>query len=187
MIISKFEKTRPEQGRHMVNAGESSFEDVYDRHYQNVFRTAYHLMKNRDDAKDITQEVFVRFIQSRKTIRNHDGIKSWLHRVTVNCAIDLIKKRGKKLPNTEESGQSKPRTPEEGCLQKETHYLLLRELDHLPEKQKQALILRFFEGCSISEIAKFVGLTNGSTRVTITRALLKLRKRLFKKRGLFHV
>ena len=145
------------------------------------------MMKNRDDAKDITQEVFVRFIQSRKAIKNPAGVKSWLHRVTVNCAIDLIKKRSMKSPNAVESGRSECQTPEEEVLQKETHCLLLRELDDLPDKQKRALILRFFEGLPISEIARFTGLTNGSTRVTITRALLKLRKRLYRKRGLFHV
>lgn len=171
----------------MLNTEENSFENVYDQHYQNVFRTAFLLMKNRDDAKDITQEVFVRFIQSRKSIKNHDGIKSWLHRVTVNCAIDLIKKRRMKSLNAIESEQSERQTPEEEFLQKETRNLLLRELDVLPDKQKRALILRFFEGLSISEIARFTGLTNGSTRVTITRALLKLRKRLYKKRGLYHV
>ncbi len=171
----------------MLNAEENSFEDVYDQYYQSVFHTAFHLIKSRDDAKDITQEVFVRFIQSRKTIKNPDGIKSWLHRITVNCAIDLIKKRSIKSPNAVESEQFKYQTPEEEVLQKETHYLLLRELADLPDKQKRALILRFFEGLPISEIARFTGLTNGSTRVTITRALLKLRKRLYKKRGLFHV
>lgn len=171
----------------MLNAEENSFENIYDQHYQRVFRTAYQLIKNRDDAKDITQEVFVRFIQSRKTIKNHDRIKSWLHRVAVNCAIDLIKKRSMKSPNIVESEQSKYQTPEEDYLQEETHYLLIRELDDLPDKQKRALILRFFEGLPISEVAQFTGLTNGSTRVTITRALLKLRKRLFKRRGLFHV
>ena len=171
----------------MLNAEENSFEKVYDRHYQRVFRTAYHLIKNRDDAKDITQEVFVRFIQSRNNIRNHEGIKSWLHRVTVNCAIDFVKKRSMKTPNTEESGQTKDQTPEEDYLKKEAHYILLSEVGGLPDKQKMALILRFFEGLPISEIAQFTGLTSGSTRVTITRALLKLRKRLFKKRGLFHV
>ena len=170
----------------MLNAEENSFEDVYDQHYQSVFRTAFLLIRSRDDAKDIAQEVFVRFIQSRKAIKNLDGVKSWLHRVTVNCAIDLIKKRSMKSSNTVESGQSKCQTPEEEFLQKETHYLLLRELDNLPDKQKRALILRFFEGLPISEIARFTGLTNGSTRVTITRALLKLRKKLYKKRGLFH-
>ena len=171
----------------MLNAGENSFEDVYDQHYQSVFRTAYHLIRNRDDAKDITQEVFVRFIQFRRTIKNPEGIKAWLHRVTVNCAIDLIKKRSMKSHNAVELGQSEYQTPEEEVLQKETQYLLLRELDDLPDKQKRALILRFFEGLPISEIARFTGLTNGSTRVTITRALLKLRKRLYRKRGLFHV
>ena len=186
MIILKCEKTQPGLENHMLHTEENSFENVYDQHYQSVFRTAFLLMKNRDDAKDITQEVFVRFIQSRKTIKNPDGVKSWLHRVTVNCAIDLIKKRSMKSP-TAGPGQSKCQTPEEEVLQKETHYLLLRELDDLPDKQKRALILRFFEGLPISEIARFIGLTTGSTRVTLTRALLKLRKRLYKKRGLFHV
>jgi len=171
----------------MLNGVGNSFEEVYDRQYQSVFRTAYHLIRNRDDAKDITQEVFVRFIQSGKDIKNHDGIKSWLHRVTVNCAIDLIKKRNNKSPDTVESEPTSYDSPEKDYLQKERQYFLLVELDNLSDKQKRALILRFFEGLPISEIAKFVGLTNGSTRVTITRALLKLRKRLFKKRGLFHV
>ena len=171
----------------MLNSEENSFEDVYARHYQSVFRTAYHMIKNRDDAKDITQEVFVRFIQSRKGIKNHDGIKSWLHRVAVNCAIDLIKKRNMKSPDTVKSEPPSYYSPEKDYLQKEMHYLLLVALDDLPDKQKRALILRFFEGLPISEIAQFVALTNGSTRVTITRALLKLRKKLFKKKGLFHV
>jgi len=56
----------------MLNGVGNSFEEVYDRQYQSVFRTAYHLIRNRDDAKDITQEVFVRFIQSGKDIKNHD-------------------------------------------------------------------------------------------------------------------
>lgn len=171
----------------MQNAEENSFEDVYDRHCQYVFRTAYRLVKNRADAKDITQEVFLRFIQSSKEIKNHDGINSWLHRVAVNCAIDLIKKRKMKSFNTVEFDTTSRSSPEEDYLQKEMHYFLLVELDGLPDKQKRALILRFFEGLPISKIANFLGLTNGSTRVTITRALLKLRKKLFKKKGLFHV
>jgi len=142
----KFDITPPEQEKNMLNAEENSFEDVYSQHYQSVFRTAYRLIKNRDDAKDITQEVFVRFIQSRKTIKNQDRIKSWLHRVTVNCTIDLIKKRNMKPPGTVESGQSKSHTPEEDYLHKETNYLLLHELNGLPEKQKRALILRFLRG-----------------------------------------
>ena len=139
----------------MLNADENSFEDIYDQHYQRVFRTAYNLIKNRDDAKDITQEVFVRYIQSHTAIKNHDGIKSWLHKVTVNCAIDLIKKRSMKSSDNTESGQSRNQTPEENYLQKEAHYILLQELDSLPDKQKRALILRFFEGLPISEVAQY--------------------------------
>ena len=156
---------------------------LYDRHATRVFRTALLTTGNREDAKDVTQEVFLRLLKGAGKIRDGSALKAWLYRVTINSSIDLIKRRKRHLPEDTAAEPADRRSPETRLAETEDRRSLIEALSKLPEKQRIALVLRFFEDMGIEEISKTLGLTPGSTRVTLTRALNRLRRRLSRKRG----
>ena len=185
--MERAERTERELLRRTASGDGEALADLYGKYNNKVFRIALLVTANREDAKDVTQEVFIRLAQGAAAIREVEKLGPWLHRVTVNCSIDLLKRKGRLVSKDVLEEQASHESPERYVLDAEKRRYLLAGLAKLPEKQRTAVVLRFFEGMRIEQIAGELGLTSGSTRVTIARALKSLRRRLARMKGLGNV
>ncbi|MGN0134200.1 MAG: sigma-70 family RNA polymerase sigma factor [Anaerotignum sp.] len=169
-----------------------AFEELILRHEKIVYNVALRMMNHSEDAKDISQEVFLKAYKNMKNFDERSMFSTWLYRITTNTCIDEMRKRkGKQsysleeeLENEEGSMQrqiaDEGETPEESLLREERKSELLQALDTLSEEHKAAVILRDIRGLSYEEVAEIVDLPMGTVKSRISRARNQLKNEILK-------
>ncbi len=136
-------------------------------HYPSLYRLAYSYVKNPDDAMDIVQESAYKAILRAEEMKNEDTIKSWLCRITVNTALDALRKKRR------ETGlEYLPETGEEDAYEDAD---LLHALDRLDAREKTVVTLRYFEDLKLSDIVAVTGENLSTVKSLLYRSLKKLR------------
>ena len=136
-------------------------------HYPSLYRLAYSYVKNPDDAMDIVQESAYKAILRAEEMKNEDTIKSWLCRITVNTALDALRKKRR------ETGlEYLPETGEEDAYEDAD---LLHALDRLDAREKTVVTLRYFEDLKLSDIVAVTGENLSTVKSLLYRSKKKLR------------
>ena len=162
----------------------SAFEPLVERYRQRVWRLAYQLLHDREDAWDCAQEAFVRAFHSLPSFRGQSAFYTWLFRITVNVATDRQRARGaqarafgaERVPE-EEWKRTTPdlgARPDQAAVQSEQRERIRQALDALPPKARTIIMLSDVEGLSYREIAEVLGCPIG----TVMSRLHNARKRL---------
>ena len=155
------------------------FLQIYDTHADAIFRFALVKVSDRERANDITQEVFMRFWQALRagTVLQND--RALLYTIARNLIIDWYrKKKESSLDALTEEGFEAKGTDEVPILEHAQTQEVLKVIHTLDEPSREALLLRFVEGFSPSEIAALRGETPNAISVRISRALAKVREQL---------
>lgn len=150
-------------------------EAAIDRYADMVYRLALSQMKNRTDAEDLFQEVFVRLVSNVEKLESWEHVKAWLIRVTINCAkkhfdlywnknVDYIE--DEERIRGEEAYEPPPEHPVREAVQK------------LPPKYRTAVHLFYYEELSVSEIAERTGQKEGTVKSQLHRAREMLKELL---------
>jgi RNA polymerase sigma-70 factor (ECF subfamily) len=149
---------------------------LFGRHYQSMYRLSYSVCRNNHDAEEITQEAFMKASRSIAQFQAQSKFSTWLHRITVNTALDWIKKRAKKASLKKELAEELLRHKSSTC--QELSVRLHEAIDELPAKLQQALQLTIFEGLSHKEASNILGCAETTVSWRIFQAKKKLRKKL---------
>jgi RNA polymerase sigma-70 factor (ECF subfamily) len=167
-------------------------ERLYTEFAPRIHRLARRLLGNDTDAEDVTQDVFVQVLRKFALFRGEAALATWLYRVAVNSALAYRRKRSARLrhessgdPEAVASGgrhraslAHREHPADEPILEGETHQLIDRALDGLPEEARAVLVLADMEGCSCPEIAGRLGLSVAAVRSRLHRGRLLLRRAL---------
>ena len=145
-------------------------ERILTDNYEKYYRLAYSYMRNEDDALDVVQESAYRAIRDCGKVKNKDYLSTWIYRIVVNTALDLLRKK-KKETLTEEL----PEVPVEDQYQETELRTILNQLDH---KSKTIIILRYFEDLKLEDIADILGDNLNTVKARLYRSLKKLRLNL---------
>ena len=158
-----------------------AFSAIYDRHARSVYRLAHRMLRERAAAEDVTQEAFVALWRSRHSYRPERGSPgSWLASITRNRAIDAIR-RGRAHLCVELETVRDPEAPErtdEEALRRIEAITIGVALQALPEPQRQAVELSYFDGLSHTEISARLGVPLGTVKGRVRLALRKLATQL---------
>jgi RNA polymerase sigma-70 factor (ECF subfamily) len=156
--------------------------------YADVYALAFRLVRDRDEAADVTQEVFVRVMRSVVGFRGESAFGTWLHRVTVNTALTALRKRSRRaLPGREAFGMPGDESvgivdtaagPEERAERAELLARAEAAVAALPESSRTIVVLRDVEGLSTAEVAAATGLSETAVKVRLFRARERLRASL---------
>jgi len=156
-----------------------AFEELFRRHEKVVFRNAYLITGNRQDAEDVLQNVFASVWKSRHTFDPDKGkISTWLHRITLN---ECFRKRRQEHPAMALDGIDVPdrgQRVQESLEEQEEYGRVIEALGRLDGKHRAVLVLRYFNDLSYEEIAGAVGVPLGTVKSRINHALKMLRARL---------
>jgi RNA polymerase sigma-70 factor (ECF subfamily) len=135
------------------------------------------LVGETDTAQDIVQEAFVRLWQSPRVPRDRQGFKSWLYRTVTNLTRDHRRRtqRWARLPII---SPPPPVDPQQEAVRRWSSANVDEALRSLPEREREALYLRFFEDAPYDEVGKILGMRAGACRVLVHRALKKLQDRM---------
>ena len=146
-----------------------SCEDAFNTYSDMVWRLALSKTANSAYADDILQEVFLKFLRKKPKFTSHEHCKAWLIRVTINCSINLLKSAFiKRRADFDETIAAQ-------IEEKSEVYL---EVLKLPEKQRIAIHLHYYEGYSIDEIATFTKSNPSTVKSWLHRARKQLKQQL---------
>lgn len=158
-----------------------AFQEIYHEFYKKIFRYCLFNGQNEDGAKDICQEVFLRAWKSLPSfsLKNGGTIQAFLFRIARNLLIDLSRK--KKVYALQEYEEIETNEDFIEDLAREQSIKNVKTaLSELEEKDRQIVILRYFEELSTADVAKAIGMKEGALRVRIHRTLKKLEDILIK-------
>ena len=148
-----------------------------------LYRMAFRLMNNREEAEDIVQEVYVKLWGMRNSLHTYNSIEALSVRITRNLCLDQLRRRKVNLDalNYEKlKDDASSLTPAENLEQKEEIDLVHKLISALPEPQRSLVHLRHLEGKEYEEIAEMVNMNVNAIRVSISRARKQMREMLEK-------
>jgi RNA polymerase sigma-70 factor (ECF subfamily) len=158
----------------------AAFEEIMLRHERRVLMVALRLMGTVEDAQDAAQEVFLRTFKYLPRFDTRKPFEPWILRMTANVCRTALRKRGERRSLFTAAYEGERPDPSRGPLahlsEEETRKQVHRALDVLTEKERAALVLRDIEGLTTGEVAQILGSSEGTVRVHISSARLKIRK-----------
>ncbi len=150
--------------------------------YQNyVYRLCFLVMRNEQDAEDMTQETFIRACRAlpRYEIRKGASFEAWLYRISVNCCRSRMRRKWYQVlpwPNPAPEIASEPeRQPDRQILHERTPGGDSEAIDMLGEKHRLVVILRYYAGLSNEEIARTLSIPSGTVRSRLHTARQRLK------------
>lgn len=167
-----------------VAGDEDAFRRIVDRHGRAIYQLAYRITGRREDAEDVVQDTFIRAYRQLASFESRSNVSTWLHRIGVNCAIDLVRRR--KPLETMEAPEDLDRraanlsgpSPVDLVRAGEITRRIEQAMDDLSAKERAAFAMRHFHDCSIDEIANALGLKTDATKHAVFRAVKKMRAAL---------
>ncbi|GHI00121.1 sigma-70 family RNA polymerase sigma factor [Neobacillus kokaensis] len=157
------------------NGNDKAFLTLFQKYEQDIFRTAFIYVKNQSDALDVVQETAYRSFKSIKNLKEPKYFKTWLIRIAISCAIDLLRKQKNVIQMRTEFEEFISRDINEDIDLEMT----VRDLiERLNEDEKSVIILRFYEGLTIKEVSETLEIPLGTAKTILYRAIDKLRKDL---------
>jgi RNA polymerase sigma-70 factor (ECF subfamily) len=161
-----------------------AFEDLVLRKREKVVRTAFQITGNLEDAKDVSQGVFLRLWRVLQRFDLERRFDTWLYRITVNAAIDHVRERGPKgiLQALPDDAGDRLRDPSRGADEQldmaRLQGAFLRLAARLAPKQRATFVLKEIEGLETSEVARVLGVTESTVRNHLLQARRVLREGL---------
>jgi RNA polymerase sigma-70 factor (ECF subfamily) len=168
----------------------SDFEQIVRRYQKKVYRVLVLMLKNPEDADNLTQECFLRAYTSMHTFRGECSVQTWLLRIAMNLARDDMRNRragfwkrllrlgdGTSVP-PEQEPVSGTASPERGLIAQQELESVWRAVDTLSLRQKQVFVLRFAEEMELKQIAEVLNLRTGTVKAQLFRAVSNVREQV---------
>src|SRR6186713_3066462 len=160
-----------------------AFRALVERHSRSVFRLAFRMTGNEQDAEDVVQESFLRAYKQLGRFESRANFGTWLYRIVANCSVDLMRAKqarhdiSRSEPLDEATGLRSADTgsPERLALSGDIRRLVGDALAALSPLERAAFTLRHYEGRSIDEISRTLGLGTSAAKHSVFRAVKKLR------------
>ena len=147
------------------------FERMFQQHHALVYRTAYRVTGNAEDAEDVLQTLFLRLLRRKEPANFHVNPRAYLHRAAVNISLDVLRRRRHEV-SPDESIPAGDRTREAV----EAQELVVAALAELSPKSAEMFVLKHVVGYDNHEIAKIIGSSKGAVAVMLFRARAQLKK-----------
>ena len=175
----------------ILRGDKDKFRVLIDHHKNMVFRTVMGFVHEKDDADDLTQDVFIQAYQSLSRFKGEASFSTWLYRIAVNASLNKIRKSpiqvlfqrfDDSIPDNIDKQSPGPvmdeQNPENLLILNEKSQWIQKALDSLPEKQRTAIVLSKYDDLPQKEIAGIMNISEGAVEALLQRAKNNLRKKL---------
>ena len=185
-----------------AKAGRSSaFGELYERHRRRIYRTAFRILRNQQDAEDAAQRSFQRAFTNLTGFREDSAFSTWMTRIAINEALMLLRQRRRTRTallegNSDGDGDAatsvfdlpdKEPTPEETLAENELCAAVTQAISRLRKNLRTVVLLREFQGLTSAETARRLGLSVAAVKGRIFHAKRLLRRQLKRKLPLYSV
>lgn len=163
-----------------VLAGDTAaFDGLVRQYQQEVYRLAYRMTRNAEDAKDLAQEAFVQAYRFLGSFRGQSRFSTWLYRITVNLCLNHLKSAGRQDPAELDARLPDGRADAlAALLGDERDRALAEAIGSLPPQQRATLALRVHQGLGHREIAAILGVSEGTAKANYFHAVRALQRKL---------
>jgi RNA polymerase sigma-70 factor, ECF subfamily len=176
---------------------EMAFREIVERYQSKVFSIIYGILRNRNDAEDIAQQVFAKIYFSIKNFDFRSSLLTWIYKITVNECYDYLRKKrvrklvyesdfseddAQRMENSEPAVDQRP--PIDSSLAQRD--LIAKLLSKVSEEDRMLILLKEVEGHSVEELSQMTGMNENTIKVKLFRTrqkLLKAAQRLFRTTG----
>lgn len=172
-IIIEKKKKRDREAEQLEN--KKDFLALFQQYQQDIYRMAYVYLQNREDALDVAQETAYQAYRKINTLKEKKYFKTWIIKITINCAIDCLRKKNR-LPIQTELLEIHSSVCEDLPLT-----LSLQDLvDQLDEQEKTVVLLKYYQEFTFQDISDLMDIPLSTVKSTLYRSLDKLRKNVIK-------
>lgn len=173
--------------QNILDGNQPDLERLINIYQPNVFRTAMGLLHNKEDAEEITQDVFLKVFESLSSFNHKATLSTWIYRVTINTSLNFLKEKKRKRLLVGLSAllglASKEKQSETIITEKEEKEAIRKAIQELPEKQRLAFVLTKYEELPQRQVAEIMQISEGAVEQLLIRARSNLRKKLEKIMG----
>jgi len=160
-----------------------SFEQIVVRYNVMVYALAYRVLKNREEAEEIAQDVFIKIYQSLKSFNMKSKLSTWIYRITYNASINKFKSQKRRIETTEidryaEFNNSSLPDAHHELSEKEKQKIINDSILKLPETDRIIITLYYYEELPVKEIAEITGLSAQNIKIKLFRSRQKLYEEL---------
>jgi RNA polymerase sigma-70 factor (ECF subfamily) len=162
---------------------EEAFRLLVERHSRALFKLAYRMTGNEQDAEDVVQDAFLKAYRSLDRFEERSQVGSWLYRIAANCAFDVLRRRQRRDSRVESlDGEDvlEPEAhgpgPDRLALGGDVRRHVEAALERMSPRERAAFVLRHFEGRSVKEIEAALGIDTTSVKQSVCRAVRKARE-----------
>jgi RNA polymerase sigma-70 factor, ECF subfamily len=162
----------------VLRGDRSSYALLVDAYKGPVFNLALRMTQNREDADDLTQEIFIRAYQQLNKFNLEKKFFTWLYTIGINLIRNHLKKKALQVlegPSLNEVEQEEKEDKEGRQLAEESHVRLEKAMQQLPMEAREAIILKFQQGLTFEEIAEMTGDSISAVKMRIYRGLDRLK------------
>ena len=164
-----------------------AFDDLVRATYADTYTLAYRLTGNEEDARDVSQEAYLRAYRAIDRFRGDAQFSTWMYRITANCAATYLGRRSRHRHDVLDDTVpvADPRTDHDPQLRADASDLrnrLARALDDLPPRLRSVVVLRDIYDLPHESIAAELGISESAAKVRLHRARNKLREQVFGRR-----
>ncbi|WP_034040633.1 RNA polymerase sigma factor [Wocania ichthyoenteri] len=165
--------------KQIINGDTNAFSVLVDRYKDLVFTLALRMLKNREEAEEVSQDTFIKTYKSLHKFKGDSKFSTWIYKVTYNTCLDRIKKNKKHFNDVaiDEFTEYQIKTIDNALdrMEQQEHNKTIQDcLTLLPYDDSFLLTLYYFEDHSLEEISKIVGITANHVKVKIFRSRKKL-------------
>ena len=149
-----------------------------------IYRLAYTILEDSPEAEEVTQDVFVAALKALGSYRGEASLTTWLYAITVHVCCDRLHARRTREPLAQalqalaHIGRLQHASAEDETIRGEGAAAVRRAVNALGEKHRLPVILRYYHGCSVAEIAKILKISEGTVCSRLSTARDQLRARL---------
>lgn len=167
--------------RQAAEGNAEAFRLLVDRHSRSVYQIAFRLTGRKEDAEDVVQETFIKAFRQLGRFEERSSVATWLYRIGFNCAIDLVRKRGKRetpeLPATLDQRPVSDQVPtaDDLVFASQIGAEVERAMADLSAQERAAFVMRHLHDCSIDDISRELGLKTNAAKHAVFRAVRKMR------------
>jgi len=160
-----------------VQAGDvDAFEALYKQHAARIYSLASRMAGSPDEGEDLVQEIFLQAYRKLGSFKGDASVGTWLYRLAVNHCLDFVRSRrakmGRVTDTLDAAGSFEPVSPRETPL---ARLDLERAIEQLPPGCREAFVLHDVEGFDHKEVARLLGIAEGTSKSQVFKARMKLR------------
>jgi len=176
-VSNQVNRENVEELKDFINGDDRAFAKLVNRYKERIFLVVLRIVRNRDEAKDLAQEAFIKAYRNRQTFRADSSFYTWVYRIAVNLSLNYINRNRERLAESIEDSDASNFSvePDTKVEQEEFKKTIDNAIKELPARQRTVFILRHYEEKSHAEIAELLSITEGAVKANYHQAIQKLK------------